>query len=391
MTTTFPSDRIDCVATCRPGLESVLLAELEANGIRKPRKAKRAVNFSTNKAGLYRLNMALRSAIQILVPIRTFNAPDYERLYFQSRKTNWHKYFENGKTIRIDVSGRSPDLRNSQYVVHRVKDGIVDTFRKLSGGIRPSIDKENPDVHVVAYLDGQRVTLCLDSSGIPLFKRGYRLEHGGAPLKEDLAAGILLMSGLEQHKGLIDPMCGSGTFLFEGWMILNRIAPNLNRAFAFQNWLDYDEDLHHVEKQRLEKQVKLDPAIPVIGSEIDEETHALAERIRDAHFGASCIQINHGSFKDYEASIPDGLLVTNPPYGERMGNEEDLKALYVDLGYAAKRFIPGGRMSVFTANRKAVRQIRMKAEGARTLFNGAIEGLLYEYSVRGQRTDQQES
>lgn len=380
------SDPVECVATCRPGLEGVLLAELEQNGIRKPRKAKRAVHFTTNQAGLYRLNMALRSAIQILVPIRTFNAPDYERLYFQARKTNWHKYFENGKTIRIDVNGRSPSLRNTQYVVHRVKDGIVDTFRKLSGGIRPSIDKDEPDVHVVVHLDGQRVTLCLDSSGVPLFKRGYRLEHGGAPLKEDLAAGILLMSGLDQQKGLIDPMCGSGTFLFEGWMILNGVSPNLNRSFAFQNWLDYEENIYLKEQERLSARVRLDPSIPVIGCDSDGETHALAERIRDASFGESGIRIVHSTFQEFEAEVPDGLLVTNPPYGERMGNSDELTQLYVDLGYAAKRFVPGGRMSLFTANRKAARQIRMKAEGARTLFNGSIEGLLFEYGIRGPKS-----
>ncbi|MEX0323948.1 MAG: class I SAM-dependent RNA methyltransferase [Puniceicoccaceae bacterium] len=380
-------DPIECVATCRPGLESVLQSELVESGIRKPRKAKRAVHFTTNQAGLYRLNMALRSAIQILVPIRTFNAPDYERLYFQARKTNWHKYFENGNTIRIDVNGRSPSLRNTQYVVHRVKDGIVDTFRKLSGGVRPSIDKDAPDVHVVVHLDGQKVTLCLDSSGVPLFKRGYRLEHGGAPLKEDLAAGILLMSGLEKQTGLVDPMCGSGTFLFEGWMILNGIAPNLNRSFAFQNWLDYDEDTYLRERQRLSDRENLNPSIPVIGCDIDEETHALAERIRDTHFGESGIQLTNGPFQEFIAEIPEGLLVTNPPYGERMGNAEELTKLYVDLGYAAKRFVPGGRMAVFTANRKAAKQIRMKAEGAKTLFNGAIEGLLFEYSIRGPRPD----
>lgn len=376
-------DPIECVATCRPGLEGVLLAELEANGIRKPRKAKRAVHFTTNQAGLYRLNMALRSAIQILVPMRSFNAPDYERLYYQARKTNWHKYFENGKTIRIDVNGRSPDLRNSQYVVHRIKDGIVDTFRKLSGGIRPSINKEEPDVHVVAHLDGQKVTLCLDSSGVPLFKRGYRLEHGGAPLKEDLAAGILLMSGLDEYKGLVDPMCGSGTFLFEGWMILNRIAPNLKRTFAFQNWLDYDEEVHLREQKRLEDQIQLNSSIPVIGCDMDEETHALAERIRETSFGESGIQLTHSTFQEFTAEVPGGLLVTNPPYGERMGNESELTRLYVDLGYAAKRFVPGGRMALFTANRKAAKQIRMKANGAKTLFNGALEGLLFDYSIRG--------
>jgi putative N6-adenine-specific DNA methylase len=377
---------MECVATCRPGLERVLAEEIGQHGGEGVRESKRAVYFSTDQAGLYRMNMAVRTAIQLLVPIRTFNARDYQLLYYQARRTNWHQYFTADKTIRIDVNGHSPNLRNTQYVVHRVKDGIVDTFRKLSEGQRPSIDKAEPQIHVVVHLDGNKVTLCLDSSGIPLFKRGYRLEHGGAPLKEDLAAGILLLGGIVQCKGLVDPMCGSGTFLFEGWMIASSVAPNLNREFAFQHWLDYDEGTHISERERLESAQQPNPAFPVVGCEMDSETLGLAERIRNNSFPESGIEFIGGRFQQAKFDLPGALMVANPPYGERLGKDAELGPLYRDLGHAAKDRTPGGRLAVFTTNRKAARQIPMKAENTLTLFNGALEGLLYLYTVRDSDT-----
>lgn len=372
---------LKCVATCRPGLESVLSGELEqlrASGIRV---AKRAVHFSTDQAGLYRMNMALRTAIQVLVPLRTFNARDYQLLYFQSRKTNWHHYFTPDKTVRIDVNGRSQELRNTQYVVHRVKDGIVDTFRKLSGGIRPSIDKADPDIHILVHLNGEKVTLYLDCAGAPLFKRGYRTRHGGAPLKEDLAAGILQLCGIGECAGLMDPMCGSGTFLFEGWMIRQNIAPNRDRKFAFQNWQDYRPDLHEAERESLIKREIADSTGPVIGGDMDPEVLDLAKSIHQEHFPHAGIEWHHADVRDLACSVPNGLLVANPPYGERLGKDEELSVLYRELGFAAKRLVPGGRFGLFTANRKAARQVRLKAERALTLFNGSIEGLLYQYSL----------
>ncbi len=372
---------MECVATCRPGLEGVLAAEVTALEGREVRAGKRCVYFTTDRAGLYRLNMALRSAIQVLVPLRTFKARDYERLYFQARRTNWHRLFTPDKTLRIDVNGQSPDLRHSQYVVHRVKDGIVDTFRKLAGGVRPAIDKGDPQVHVVVHLHGPEVTLCLDSSGAPLFKRGYRTEHGGAPIKEDLAAGILLMCGIEGSVGLIDPMCGSGTFLFEGWMIRARVAPNLRRAFAFQHWLDYDAALHAEQLRLLEGRERPDDAGPVIGCEIDPATVRLAQRLRDTHFPRAAIGLHAGAFQDYSGAVPGGLMATNPPYGERMGEGAELPRLYRELGLAARRLVPGGRLAMFTTNRKAARQVRLAVERSHTLFNGALEGVLYEYAV----------
>ncbi|NDV61127.1 hypothetical protein G0Q06_01545 [Puniceicoccales bacterium CK1056] len=371
------------MATCRPGLEGVLAAEIEKLGGRSIKPGKRSVAFSTNHPGLYRMNMALRAAIQVLVPIRTFNARDYKLLYFQSRRTNWHQYFTADKTLRIDVNGHSPTLQNTQYVVHRVKDGIVDTFRKMTGGIRPSIDKAEPEIHVVVHMHGSKITLCLDSSGIPLFKRGYRLEHGEAPIKEDLAAGILQLSNAKEHAGIVDPMCGSGTFLFEGMMLMHDMAPNLKRSFAFQHWLDYDEEAFLAEQASLEKAGSIKKDIPIVGCDIDEESIDLVKRIAATHFPDIPLTLHHSAFQEVELDLPNCLMVTNPPYGKRLGEESELPALYRDIGTAAKKAVMGGRLAVFTTNRKAARQIRLTQDRSCTLFNGALEGLLYEYSVRG--------
>jgi 23S rRNA G2445 N2-methylase RlmL len=373
---------MECVATCRPGLEGVLEAEIEQLGGGSIRPGKRSVYFSTNHAGLYRMNMGLRTAIQVLVPIRTFNARDYELLYFQSRRTNWHQYFTADKTLRIDVNGNSPTLRNTQYVVHRVKDGIVDTFRNMSDGIRPSIDKAEPEIHVVVHMHGSKITLCLDSSGIPLFKRGYRVEHGEAPIKEDLAAGILQLCRAREYGGILDPMCGSGTFLFEGMMLMNGIAPNLKRSFAFQHWLDYDHGVFEDEQLGLEKAATPREDIPIIGCDMDGDAIHLAEKIAQTHFPDARFQFHQSPFQEADVKLPRGLMVTNPPYGKRLGEESEPPALYRDIGTAAKQMVPGGRLAVFTTNRKAARQIRLTQERALTLFNGALEGLLYEYPVR---------
>lgn len=374
---------MECVATCRPGLEGVLEAEIGQLGGQSIRGGKRCVYFSTDRPGLYRLNMALRAAIQVLVPIRTFNARDYELLYYQSRKTNWHQYFTADKTLRIDVNGSSPTLRNTQYVIHRVKDGIVDTFRKLSGGIRPSIDKSEPEIHIVVHMHGTKVTLCFDSSGIPLFKRGYRVEHGEAPIKEDLAAGILELCNAADHSGILDPMCGSGTFLFEGMMLLNGIAPNLKRSFAFQHWLDYDEGIHMAEQAALEAGASNREEISIIGCDMDAEAIRIARQIADTSFPGFRFTFHEGRFQETGMALPGGLMVTNPPYGKRLGNEEELPQLYRDIGTSAKAMVPGGHLALFTTNRKAARQVRLTADRSLTLFNGALEGVLYQYGVHG--------
>jgi putative N6-adenine-specific DNA methylase len=372
----------ECVATCRPGLEAVVDRELDGLGIERRRIDKRAVTFWTDDAGLYRVNMGLRAAVQVLCVVRRFRARDYDLLYYQVRKTPWPQLFAVDRTIRVDVSGQSRQMGHSLFAAQRVKDAIADTFKKLCDGRRPSVDKEQPDVSVVVHLRDDEVVLCMDSSGEPLFKRGYRIEHGEAPLKEDLAAGLLLAAGLTPQMHLADPMCGSGTFLFEGWMIIAGIAPNLNRHFAFEHWHGYSAELHAVERANLAARAQPESDRVVCGGDHDAQAVALARRIAAAAFATAPIRIAELEVTDWQEPLPGGLMVCNPPYGERMGDPTELGQLYRDLGETAKRTVPGGKLAVFTTNRTAARQIRMRQDRGRTFFNGQLEGLLYEYSVR---------
>jgi putative N6-adenine-specific DNA methylase len=377
-----PEGIYDALVPCRAGLEKTVATELKAMGdVRDLQIGKRAVFFQTTLAGIYRINMALRSGISVLVPIRTFNARDYDLLYFQSRKTNWHKMFAVDKSVRIDVKGSSSVLRNTQYVVHRVKDGIVDTFRKLTEGQRPNIDKGDPDIHIVVYLDETRVTLCFDTSGLPLFKRGYRIQHGEAPIKEDLAAGMLLLSGWHPGLSLIDPLCGSGTFLFEAWMITTQTPPNLNRRFAFESLYGYNEEVHEAQKAVLRSQIRTVSGSQVfLGCEQDEATYAVAQSILKNSFPeADCIRFEHNSFQNWSHGLTDKAhFITNPPYGVRLGTEAEIRKLYGELSTwlqnnGLERF--GG--SLYSANPESLKYLKLKPTKALTLFNGALEGNLF--------------
>ena len=339
---------------------------------------KRAVEIVTDLGGFYRANMGLRSALNVLRPIRSFNARNYDLLYYQSRKTNWHKLFPVEARLRIDVKGHSPKITHTRYAIHRVKDGITDTFRKLCGGVRPSVEKRDPDVHIVVYLEKHKVTLAIDTSGVPLFKRGYRLEHGEAPIKEDLAAGLLALSGWDRKSPLLDPMCGSGTFLFEAWMIAAGIAPNLRRRFGFEKLYEYDAELHEEERRKLEQKQNLNPeGLRLLGLEIDKHTYETLRGIRDQYFAKAPIDLEHCDFRQFDPGSGFHTAVCNPPYGIRIGEEEDIGPLYRELGAFVKRHLAGGRAGIYTANHEAAPLFGGNLADSVPLLNGTLEGRLY--------------
>lgn len=366
------------IVTCRGGLEAVVADELRSLGITVAATRRRAVLAQTDAAGVYRANMGLRCALGVLRPLRTFNARNYDLLYYQSRKTNWHKCFPVDATIRIDVKGASDVLDHTQFITHRVKDGIVDTFRKLCAGQRPSVDKRDPDVHIVVYLDQTRVTLCLDTSGTPLFKRGYRLRHGEAPIKEDLAAGLLALSGWDRASPLLDPMCGSGTLLFEAWMMAAGIAPNLDRRFGFEALLDYREDLHEAEAEALRARARPPgDGFFLVGLEIDETTFRTMEDIRRTSFPSAPLRLHRGDFRSFVPPAGLTMVVCNPPYGVRSGRDEDIGPLYHDLARFLRDRLPAARAALYTANHDAARAFGGDRRRAIPLRNGSLEGALY--------------
>ena len=374
-------NRLPGFVLCRGGLEPVVAAELKDLDIEVVDVRKRAVEIATDLAGFYRANMGLRSALNVLRPIRSFNARNYDLLYYQSRKTNWHKLFPVEARIRIDIKGHSPKITHTRYAIHRVKDGITDTFRKLCGGVRPSIEKRDPDVHVVVYLEKHRATLALDYSGTPLFKRGYRVEHGEAPIKEDLAAGLLALSGWDRKSSLIDPMCGAGTILFEAWMMAANIAPNLNRKFGFESLYGYDEKLHQSERSKLTRQQNLETDdLRLLGLEIDKRTFQTLVQIRDQHFPDAPIALKHADFTSFDPGDSFHTAVCNPPYGIRSGTEEDIAPLYRNLGAFLRRHLRGGRAGIYTVNHAAAPLFGGNLEHSVPLLNGSLEGRIYQFS-----------
>ena len=371
-------NRLTGFVLCRGGLEQVVARELSDLGIEVVEVGNRVVEIVTDLAGFYRANMGLRSALNVLRPIRSFNARNYDLLYYQSRKTNWHKLFPVESRLRIDVKGHSPKITHTRYAIHRVKDGISDTFRKLCGGVRPSIEKRDPDVHIVLYLEKHRATLAIDTSGTPLFKRGYRVEHGEAPIKEDLAAGLLALSGWDRKSPLIDPMCGAGTFLCEAWMMAARIAPNLHRKFGFESLYDYDPEIHAAERRKLEAaQIPAPEGLRLLGLEIDECTFRTAQDIRESHFSQAPIELQHCDFTRFDPGAGLHTAVCNPPYGIRIGDEEDIGPLYRSLGEFLARHLGGGRAGIYTANHDAAPLFGGRLEDSVPLLNGSLEGRLY--------------
>ncbi|MGE9295930.1 MAG: THUMP domain-containing class I SAM-dependent RNA methyltransferase [Puniceicoccales bacterium] len=366
------------VANCRAGLEPVVEAELRAWGLEIAFVGNRMVAFRGSEEDFYKANMGLRTALSVLKPLRRFKARNTDMLYFQSRKVNWHQLFAPTSTLRIDLKGDWRALGNERFALYRIKDAIVDTFKKLTGE-RPNIATRDPDVHVVAFAMKDEVTLYLDGAGEPLFKRGYRREHGEAPLKEDLAAGMLQLVGWTGETGLIDPMCGSGTLLFEGYLLANRIAPNIDRDFAFQRWDTFNLSTFRRAKESLRKEERK-AEIPFVGFEADRDSFNIAQRIAQKCFPAGAFSLHPGDFQGAKLYHPGAQVMTNPPYGVRL-KPDDLNGVYRDLGAFFKATAPGGKASLITAALDAAVFVGLPVKEKWKLFNGALECRLFAYDV----------
>ncbi|MEO0795132.1 MAG: hypothetical protein AAFX93_08225 [Verrucomicrobiota bacterium] len=366
------------VAICRAGLEPVVEAELKAWDLKIAFSGNRMVAFHGSDEDFYRANMGLRSALSILKPLRRFHARNTDMLYFQSRKVNWHQLFPVDSTIRIDLKGDWGRFGNERFSLYRIKDAIVDTFKKLCGE-RPSVATRDADIHIVAFAMKDEVTLYLDGSGEPLFKRGYRWEHGEAPLKEDLAAGMLQLVGWDGSTDLIDPLCGSGTFLFEGFLLANRIAPNLDREFSFQKWDSFNLPAYRRAKRSLEE-AQRDADIKIVGYEADSETFNIMQRIAQRSFPAGAFSLHPKNFQEGTQRSPEAQIITNPPYGVRL-KPDDLNAVYRDLGTFFKDSVPGGKAALITAAMEAAVYVGLPVKEKWRLFNGAIECRFFAYDV----------
>ena len=372
------TDKFDMVAKTFLGLEGVLADELRALGAEGVTEGNRVVYFKGDKEMLYRANFACRTAVRILKPFITLSSTSADDLYEQLKSFDWEQLMTVNTTFAIDATVYSENFNNSRFVTYRVKDAIADYFNDKYGK-RPSIRVSNPEIRFDVHISGREVTLSLDSSGDPLFKRGWRVAQTDAPINEVLAAGIILLSGWDGKTDLIDPMCGSGTFLIESALIAANIAPGVYRDnYAFQQWPDYDEELfnsiYNDDSNEREFTHK------IYGSDIEGKAIAIARaNVKNAGL-IKYIELERRDFNDIEQVPASGTLISNPPYGERL-NVEDIDQFYRDLGFKLKHTFRGYNAWLICYDKEQYFKIGLKPSVKYALNNGGLDCELLQYVI----------
>lgn len=361
------------------GFEDVLADELLKLGALRIEKGTRMVSFYGDKGFMYKANLALRTALKILKPIKQFKVFNETSLYKGMQTIDWNDYLKVHQSFVIDATVFSDQFNHSQFVALKSKDAIVDQFKELFND-RPNIDKDHPDLRINVHIQQDLCTVSLDTSGASLHHRGYRTATNIAPINEVLAAGILLMSGWEGQTDFLDPMCGSGTFLVEAAMIACNIPPNINRKeFAFEKWNDWDNDLFEKVEDSLLKKIK-EFHFDILG--YDKAPSAVAKAIDNARNANldEYIKVEQKNFFETEKETERPLhMVFNPPYGERL--DIDLERFYREIGDTLKQSYPGTNAWFITGNLEALKFVGLKPSRKIKLFNGKLESRLVKYEM----------
>ncbi|TKS60934.1 MAG: RNA methyltransferase [Nitrospira sp.] len=369
-----------CFAPCPRGLEYALEQELIHLGIQVTGRTDGGVAFSGSLEILYRANLESRIASRILREIAHAPYRNEQDVYTAAFTLPWPRWFSSSRTIKVKVSARQCPLKSLDFITLRIKDAICDKFMKVQRA-RPSVNTRRPDIRVDAFLDATHLTIYLDTSGEPLFKRGIRRSTVDAPLRENLAAGILSLAGWNGTTPLLDPLCGGGTIPLEAAMVARRIAPGLGRHFAFEHLSDFDQSLWKTAlKQAAAKRLTGSP-VSIFASDRDPRAVQIA---RDHFRRAGVDQDISLAQKDlFEISLPQepGTLIMNPPYGVRLGTEADLDEFYPRLGTWLKTRCVGWRVYLFTGDLRAPKLIGLAPSKRTPLFNGALECRLYEFLI----------
>lgn len=396
-----------CFAPCPRGLEDVLVDELREIGIAPAHTTAGGVHFTASWLDTWRINLHSRIASRVLVRVAQGRYRTEDDIHRLAHAQDWSRWFAADQTLRVDVTAgsgkhKSP-LRSLEFVTLRVKDGICDRFRDTAGE-RPSIDTRQPDVRVYAYLDANTCTLYLDTSGEPLFKRGWRGEAGDAPLRENLAAGILRLAGWAPGTALLDPMCGSGSFVVEAAQTALKIAPGETRYFGFERLKNFDGAAW--ERMRTDAASKptdddIAAAALIHGSDVSGDAVAMArgnlERAGIPAALAAQIVPKQIDARQVKPQATTGVVIVNPPYGERIslrgeagdrgdqGSDDELATFFGEFGNALKQRFAGWTCHILTSDMNLQRKLRLSPDRRVVLFNGAIECRLYRFVlVAGQ-------
>ncbi|MFI3240594.1 MAG: THUMP domain-containing protein, partial [Bacteroidales bacterium] len=372
------NNRFEMVAKTFQGLETVLAKELEALGAEDIEIGRRMVAFTGGKELMYRANFCCRTALRILKPIYKFKATDAEALYDVVKGFDWERVFTSEQTFSIDSTVYSDEFRHSKFVTYKVKDAIVDYFNEKYGK-RPSVRISNADIMLNIHIAGDQVTISQDSSGEPLHKRGYRVAQTEAPINEVLAAGLIMMTGWKGDSNLIDPMCGSGTFLIEAALIGANINPGVFRSsFAFERWSDFDRELF--DSIYNDESAESDFQFKIYGSDISPKAIDIATKNIKQAGVSKYIDLSIRPIQSYEEAPENAMLITNPPYGERI-SVEDMEALYESIGDRFKKIFRGYNAWVIGYKNELFDKIGLKPSVKYPILNGALECELRQYVI----------
>ena len=368
------------VATTMFGLEEVLATELTNLGAQDVKVGVRSVSFVGDKGFMYKANIALRTAIRILKPIKRFKVSDEDDLYKKIQQIEWERYMKVDSTFAIGAVVNSKNFTtNSHYISLKSKDAIADYFRHKYHK-RPDVDVKHPDLKIHVHIQKDLCSISLDSSGDSLHKRGYRNLTNIAPINEVLAAGLVLLSGYSGDCNFIDPMCGSGTILIEAAMIANNIPANINRKeFGFENWEDYDEDLYFKIQEVLLKKIT-NSHFKIMGfDKAPSAVRKAKENVENANL-SEFIGVHHINFFNSAKEVfGKTTILFNPPYGERL--DIDINEFYKNIGDTLKGGYPDSTVWFITSNKEAIKHVGLRTSRRIPLKNGDLDCVYVRYDI----------
>jgi len=376
------SENIRFIAKTITGLEEVLAKELLRLGAREVEPLFRAVAFTGDKGFLYKSNFCLHTALRILVPIHSFEVSDEQSLYNAIKKMPWEDYLEANDSLAIDTVLSTRFFSHSQFISQKAKDAIVDRFREKFQ-VRPDVDLKNPTLRINLHINENICNVSFDSSGESLHKRGYREQTNLAPMNEVLAAGLVKLSGWQKHQPLIDPMCGSGTILIEAALIAANIPPGYYRElFGFMKWrkfMPFDEELWKTITDGAIGRIDASD-IQIIGGELSHHVARKAkENVKLARV-EDMVQIRECDFREFDPPERKGVVIVNPPYGERM-DKDDLTELYKSIGDTFKKKFTGYDCWLITSNKEALKHLGLRTSRRIPVFNGPLECRFVKYEM----------
>ena len=372
------------VAVTSKGLADVLASELTELGLKVESKGPAGVTFESNWEGVYLANLCLRTATRVIKPVLDFPAYQPEELYTNTLKHDFTKYISLRDTFMVDATVGPGSFRDQRFVAMKIKDAVADQFREKFGE-RPNVDSKNPDMRIMVRAVKNQVSISVDTTGESLSHRGYRSEQGEAPLRENLAAALVLMSGWKRDVPIVDPMCGSGTLLIEAALMAKNVTPgSLRKKFAFQKFQSFQPEVwDKILTERLSAERETDTQNPIqfYGFDRDPKVIRIAKRNAERAGVDDVIQFGTSAVDVLKKPVEGGLMLVNPPYGERLGAPEELKDVYRDLAYALKQQFKGWSCWILSGNEELTKELKLKASRRIPVFNGAIECRWLEYKI----------